>query len=151
MLNNPSCDKGVVNIIRNGKSIIDLKTFNGFFEKNIRQIPQYLHFCCRMTHLKYSLKQLGRNFRLQNGLLKFELDHNEVDYNNYKDMKSQWLPYGKQDVLCTAFSYARYINCLEEVTGFSMKDCLTFPGLGWKCFNSLRTEQDEPIYTNNDK
>ena len=32
-----------------------------------------------------------------------------------------------------------------------MKDCLSLPSLGWKYFNSLRTEEDEPIYTCNDK
>ena len=32
-----------------------------------------------------------------------------------------------------------------------MKDCLSLPGLGLKYFNSVRTEQDEPIYTYNDK
>ena len=32
-----------------------------------------------------------------------------------------------------------------------MKDFLSLPGMGWKYFNSLRTEQDEPIYTYNDK
>ena len=40
---------------------------------------------------------------------------------------------------------------MEEITGFEMKDCLALPGLGWKYFNSLRTEEDEPIYTYNDK
>ena len=40
---------------------------------------------------------------------------------------------------------------MKEITGFSMKDCLSLPGLGWKYFNSLRTEEDEPIYTYNDK
>ena len=40
---------------------------------------------------------------------------------------------------------------MEEITGFSMKDCLSLPGLRWKYFNSLRTEEDEPIYTYNDK
>ena len=40
---------------------------------------------------------------------------------------------------------------MEEITGFSMKDCLSLPGLGWKYFNSLRTEEDEPIFTYNDK
>ena len=40
---------------------------------------------------------------------------------------------------------------MEDITGFSMKDCLSLPGLGWKYFNSLRTEDDEPIYTYNDK
>ena len=39
---------------------------------------------------------------------------------------------------------------MEEITGFSMKDCLSLPGLGLKYFNSLRTEEDEPIYTYND-
>ena len=32
-----------------------------------------------------------------------------------------------------------------------MKDCLSGPGLRWKYFNSLRTEEDEPTYTYNDK
>ena len=40
---------------------------------------------------------------------------------------------------------------MEEITGFSMKDCLSLPGLGWKYFNSLRTEEHEPIYTYDDK
>ena len=40
---------------------------------------------------------------------------------------------------------------MDEITGFSMKDCLSLPGLGLKYFNSLRTEEDESIYTNNDK
>ena len=37
------------------------------------------------------------------------------------------------------------------MTGFSMKDCLSLPGVGKKNFNSLRTEEDEPIYTYNVK
>ena len=40
---------------------------------------------------------------------------------------------------------------MEDITKFSMKDCLSLPGLGWKYFNSLRTEEDEPKYTYNDK
>ena len=65
--------------------------------------------------------------------------------------KDEWLPYVKNDVLCTAYSYARYIKAMEEITGFSMKDCLSLLGLGWKYFKSLRTEEDEPIYNYNDK
>ena len=40
---------------------------------------------------------------------------------------------------------------MEEITEFSMKDCLSLPGLGLRYFNSLRSEQDEAIYTYNDK
>ena len=31
-----------------------------------------------------------------------------------------------------------------------MTDCLSAPGLGWKYFNDMRDEHDEPIYTYND-
>ena len=40
---------------------------------------------------------------------------------------------------------------MEENNGFSMKDCLSLPGLGSKYFISLRTEKYQPIYTYNDK
>ena len=85
-----------------------------------------------MTHLNYSLKKLGKTFKLQKQLLKTEKNHDETDYNNYKNKIKEWLPYVKNDVLCTAFSYARYIKSMEENTGISMKDCLSLPGLGMK-------------------
>ena len=151
ILNNLPCDKHIVDIIKNGKGIIELKVFNGLIHKNNKQIPQYLHFRCRMTHLNYSLKKLGKTFILPKELLKTEMDHNDIDEHNYKDKKDIWLPYVKNDVLCTAYSYARYIEDMKEITGYSMKDNLSLPGLGWKYFNSLRTEEDEPIYTYNDK
>ena len=75
------------------------------------------------------------------------MNNDEITGDNYKDKKDEWLHYVKTDVLCTAFSYARYTKAMEEITGFSMKDCLSLPGLGWTYFNSLRTEEDEPIYT----
>ena len=78
------------------------------------------------------------------------MNHDEIDENNWRDKKDEWLPYVKNDVLCTAYSYARFFWTMQEITGFSMKDCLSLPGLGWKYFYSLRIE-DEPIYTYNDK
>ena len=40
---------------------------------------------------------------------------------------------------------------MEDFTGFSMKDCLSLRGLRWKYYNSLGSEEDEPIYTYNDR
>ena len=152
ILKNLRCDKHIVgDIIKNGKGIIEMKIFNGYIEKNEKQIPQYVHFRCGMTHLIYPLKKLGKTFELQKELLKTDMNHNEVFSDTWKEKKSEWLPYVKNDVLCTAFSYARYCKAMEDITGFSMKDCLSLPGLGWNYFNSLRTEEDEPIYTYNDK
>ena len=79
------------------------------------------------------------------------MNHDEVYSDTWKDKKDEWLDYVKNCILCTAFSYARYIKTMEEITGFSMKGCLFLPGLGWKYFNTLRTEEDEPIYTYNGK
>ena len=119
--------------------------------RKTKKIPQYLHFRCGMTFLKFSIKKLGKTFKLQKEILKTELSHDEVDGNNYKDKINERLPYVENDVLCTAFSYARYIKAPEEKTCFSMKQCLSAPGLGWKYFSSMRDENDEPIYTCNDK
>ena len=120
-------------------------------KKKKKQVPQNLHFRCGMTHLNYSLKKLGKTFKLPKELSKPEMNHDELDENNWRNKKDEWLPYVKNDVLCTAYSYARYNKCKEEKTGFSMKYCLSLPGLGRKYFNSLRSDEDEPIYTYEDK
>ena len=52
-----------------------------------KQIPQHFHFRCGMTHLNYSLKKLGRTFKLQKESLETEMNHDEIDYNDYKDKK----------------------------------------------------------------
>ena len=54
-------------------------------------------------------------------------------------------------MLSTAFSYARYSEGMEELTGFGMKNSLTSPSLASKNFNSLKDENDEPIYTYNNE
>ena len=66
VLNNLPCDKHIVDIIKNGKHIIEMKVFNGLIHKNnIKQIPQYLHFRCDTTHLNYSLKNLEKLLNCQ--------------------------------------------------------------------------------------
>ena len=57
------------------------------------------------------------------------MNHDEVYLDIWRDKKSGWLDYVKNDVLCTAFSYARYTKAMAEITGFGMKDCLSSPCL----------------------
>ena len=87
VLNNLPCDKHIVDIIKNGKRIFSLKVINGLIYKNNKQISQYLHFRCGLTHLNYSLKKLGKTFKLPKELLKTEVNHDDVDGDNYKDKK----------------------------------------------------------------
>ena len=51
VLNDLPCDKRFVNIIKNGKSIIELKVFNRYIEKSEKHLPQYLRFRCGMAQL----------------------------------------------------------------------------------------------------
>ena len=87
ILNNLDCDKRIVDVIKNGKAIMELKVFIGYVEKNNRQTPQYLHFRCGMTHLNYSLEKLGKTFKLPKDILKTEMNHDKIDENNWKDKK----------------------------------------------------------------
>ena len=102
-------------------------------------------------HIKDSSKNIGKSYKLQPCLLKQELEHDEIFEDNWEEKEIEWLPYLKNDVLSTAFSYARYSKGMEKLTGFGMKNSLTLPSLANKYFNSLRDESDEPIYTYNDE
>ena len=128
-----------------------MRVFIGYINNGKKQIPEYFIFRCGMTHLYYSLKKLSKTFKLQKELLKTEMNHDEIYSDKWRDKKNDWFDSVKNDVLCNAASYARYSKAIEDFTGFGMKDCLSLPGLGRNFLNSLRTEEDEPIYTYRDK
>ena len=65
-----------------------------------------------MIHLNYSLKKLGKTSKLQKELLKTEMSHDEVSSVTWREKKTEWFDYVKNDVLCTAFSYARYTKAI---------------------------------------
>ena len=50
-------------------------------------------------------------------------------------------------MLSIAFSYTRFSNCMEELTGFGTTKSTTLPCLVNKYLNSLRDENDEANYT----
>ena len=111
----------------------------------------YVHFRCGFLHIYSSLKNIGENYKLQICLLEQELEHDEIDEDNWEEKEQEWLPYLKNDVLPTAHSYAGYTMGMEELTGFSMKNSLTLPSSANKHFKSSRDENDEAIYTYNDE
>ena len=58
-----------------------------------------------------------------------KLDYDGYYEDTWEDKQNEWLPYLKNDVLSTAFCYARYTKSMEELSGFGMKNCLTLPSL----------------------
>ena len=149
VLNNLPQWRSIVKTIKNGAGIVSLKIFNGYVD-SVKKIPQYVHFRCGRVHINKSLRKIGESYKLQESLLKKELEHDEIYEDTWEARENEWLPYVKNDVLSTAFCYARYTMGMEELTEFGMKNSLTLPSLANKYFNSLRDENDEPIYTYTD-
>ena len=85
-------------LLKMEQGIISMKILNGYIQNIKKQIPQYLIFICGMTHLNYSLKKLGKTFKLPKELIKTEMSHDEIDKLNWKDKKYECLPNVKNDV-----------------------------------------------------
>ena len=141
--------RSVVKLIKNGAGIVSLKIFIGYVD-TVKKIPQYVLFRCGRVHINQKLRKIGESYKLQESLLKKKLEHDEIYEDTWEEKENDWLPYVKNDVLSTAFCYARYTTGMAELTEFGMKNSLTLPSLANKYFNSLRDENDEPIYTYTD-
>ena len=148
VLNNLPQWRTVVILIKNGSGIVTPKIINGYVDPD-KKTPQYVHLRCGLLHIKDSLKNIGKSYKLQESLLKQKLEHDEIFEDNWEEKEDKWLPYLKNDALSTVFSYARYSKGMEELTGFGMKNSLPLPALANQYFNSLRDENDESIYTDN--
>ena len=111
----------VVKLIKNGVGIVSLKIFNGYVNQN-KKTSQYVHLRCGKVYINKKLKEIGESYKLQENLLKIELEHDEIFEDTWEAKENEWLPYVKIDVLSTAFCYARYTMGMEELTGFGMKN-----------------------------
>ena len=147
-MNNLPRWRSVVKLIKNGAGIVSLNIFNGYVDQN-KKIPQDVHFRWRV-HIDENLRKIGESYKLQESLLKKELEHDEIYEDTWEAKENDWLPYVKHDVLSTAFCYARYTIGMEELTGFGLKNSLTLPSLANEYFKSLREENNDPIYTYTD-
>ena len=87
VLNNLPQWRTVVSLIKNGSGIVSLKIFNGFVD-TVKKIPQYVHFRCGLLHIKDSLKNIRKSYKLQESLLKHELEHNEIFEDNWEEKKT---------------------------------------------------------------
>ena len=73
-------------LIKNGSGVVSLKIFIGYVEP-VKKIPQYVHFRCGLLHIKDSLKNIGKSYKLQESLLKQELEHDEIFEDNWEEKK----------------------------------------------------------------
>ena len=69
--------RSVVKPNKNGVGNISLEIFNGYVDEK-KKIPQYVHFRCGRVHINKSLRKIGESYKLQENLLKKELEHDEI-------------------------------------------------------------------------
>ena len=102
---------------------------------------------------KGSLEKVGIEYGLQPEVFKGKIEHSVNNESNFAVLRHIWQPYLKIDVLCLAFKYAKWKNSFymerQNMSGFSIKDCLAEASLGWKCFEKYN--QKPEFYTFNDK
>ena len=136
-------------IIKTSRGLISLSFRCGVKIINTCEVPQYVKFTCSKSHMKGSLEKIGKEYGLQQELLKGEIEHSVINKNFSADLKYIWEPYLKLYLLCLAFIYARHSMEMQKMSGFGIKDCLTGASLGWKCFGTYN--RDPEFYTFNDK
>ena len=76
-----------VKLIKNGSGIVSLQIFNGYVDQN-KKIPQYVHLRCGLLHIKDSLKNIGKSYKLQPCLLNQELDYDEIFEDNWEEKEN---------------------------------------------------------------
>ena len=76
------------------------------------------------------MENSGREYGLQPGLLKGEIEHSVVNKSNFTDLGNIWVPCRRLDVLCLAFKKARLSMEMQNISGFGSEDCLTEASLG---------------------
>ena len=135
--------------IKTARGLISLSFRCGVKIVNKCEVPQYVKFTCSKSHIKGSLEKIGKENGLQPEFLRGEIDHSNINKNNFAELGHIWEPYLISDVLCLAFIYARHSMEMQKMTGFGIKDCLTEASLGWKCFGTYN--KDREFYTFNDK
>ena len=91
VLNNLAQWRSVVKLIKNGRGIVSLKTFNGYVDP-LKKVPQYVHFKCGRVQINQSLRKIGESYKLQESLLKKELEHDEIYEDTWESREHEWLP-----------------------------------------------------------
>ena len=76
VLNNSPLGRTVVSLIKNGSDVVSFKISNSYVNQT-RKLPQCVHFRCGKVHIIMSLKKIGKSYKLQQPLLKQEMNHDE--------------------------------------------------------------------------
>ena len=87
VINNLPPWRTVTNVIKTGAGIVSFKKYNGNFDKK-EKIPRYVQFRCSRVHINNSFEKIVESYKLQQGSLKQEMNHEEVYEDTWEDKKT---------------------------------------------------------------
>ena len=70
------------------------------------------------------------------------MDQDEIFEDTWEIKEDEALPYFKNEILSTSFSYAKNTKRMEELTVFGRKNSITLPSLAYEYLNSLSDGTD---------
>ena len=135
----------VSTLIKNGCGIVPTKTFVGYVYQNKKRFQNVQFRCGRLLFIHFLRKKTGISYKSQPLLSKQEINLDHIHAGTCESKKDEKVAYLESDVLSTAFSYVRYINLCEEITGFGMKKRLTIPSSANTFLKTLGKENGGPI------
>ena len=92
--NNPPQWRTAINLIKNGSSVVSLKIFNRYVNKN-KKNPQKVNLRSGRVRINISLKIRGISYKLQPSFLQKEMNHDVICEDTWEDKEHEWLPYLK--------------------------------------------------------
>ena len=90
VINNLPQWRSVVKLIKNGAGIVSIKIFSGYVDQN-KKIAQNVHLGCGRVHINKSFKKIGECYKLQQSLLKKELEHDGNYEDTWEARENEWL------------------------------------------------------------
>lgn len=109
---------------------------------------QSLTFRCSFNHIKSSLANMGKSFKIPSNLQKTSVDHTEITEDNWEQKQSEWEPYLRKDIVSLGTVVIKYSRVMEQLIGLNMTSSISSPSLSFKGWIK---QSKEPIYSHTDK
>ena len=138
-------------IIKTSSGLTKLGFKAGSVKYNVVENPKYMKFVCSKCHISGSLKDLQKVYKIQPNSMKGEIDHNVINFSNFKDFENSWKPYLIDDVLGLAYVVAKHRNHIQKITCVSYKNSSTEASLSWSCLSRYLKEDNKVLYTPKNK
>ena len=104
-----------------------------------------------MSHIRFVRRYTESIHHPNRFKMKDEINHDLINIGNYNDYENLWRPHITDNVPRLAYTFAKYGNSIQKVTGVSYGNSLTEVVVGWSCLGRYLNEDNKIFYTSKNK